>query len=110
MPNALLEAMACGLPCIATRVSGSEDIISDGANGILVEPGEPDQIASALRSIITDAELAERVGRAARATVLLDYQLTQSVDRCLALYRELLAEANINSNRRRIRTRAVTRR
>jgi glycosyltransferase involved in cell wall biosynthesis len=92
MPNALLEAMACGLPCIATRVSGSEDIIADGLNGILVESEQPVQIADALRCIIEDAELAHRLGLEARVTVVREYQLAQSVERCLALYRQLLAE------------------
>jgi glycosyltransferase involved in cell wall biosynthesis len=92
MPNALLEAMACGLPCIATRVSGSEDIIADGLNGILVESEQPVQMADALRRVMEDTELAERLGREARVTVVREYQLAQRVDRCLALYRELLAE------------------
>jgi glycosyltransferase involved in cell wall biosynthesis len=92
MSNALLEAMACGLPCIATRVSGSEDIITDGLNGILVESEQPVQMADALRCLIEDTELAQRLGREARVTVVREYQLAQSVERCLALYYQLLAE------------------
>lgn len=92
MPNALLEGMACGLPCVATRVSGSEDAISDGINGLLVEPEQPAELAQALRRIIEDADFAQRLGREARATILRDYQLTTIVERCLELYRRLLTE------------------
>jgi glycosyltransferase involved in cell wall biosynthesis len=91
MPNALLEAMACSLPCVATRVSGSEDIISDGINGILVEPEQPAEMAQALRRIIEGTELAQRLGQAGRATVVRNYQLTTIVGQCLELYRRLLA-------------------
>jgi glycosyltransferase involved in cell wall biosynthesis len=93
MPNALLEAMACGLPCIATRVSGSEDII-DGLNGILIESEQPAQMADALRCLIEDTELVQRLRREARATVVREYQLTHIVERCLDLYRRILAENN----------------
>jgi glycosyltransferase involved in cell wall biosynthesis len=94
MPNALLEAMACGLPCIATCVSGSEDIIADGHNGILVESEQPAQMAHALRRIIEDTELAQCLGREGRATVVREYQLAHIVERSLDLYRQLLAENN----------------
>jgi glycosyltransferase involved in cell wall biosynthesis len=90
MPNALLEAMACGLPCVATRVSGSEDIISDGINGLLVEPEQPAEMAQALRRIIEDTDLAQRLGKEARITIVRDYQLTRVVEQCLELYRRLL--------------------
>lgn len=90
MPNALLEAMACGLPCVATRVSGSEDIIANGLNGILVEPEQPAQMADALRCLIEDTELAQRLGREGRATVVREYQLTHIVQQCLDLYWWLL--------------------
>src|SRR5260221_2707525 len=96
MPNALLEAMACGLPCVATRVSGSEDIIADGVNGLLVEPEQPAEMAQALRRILEDTELAQRLGREGRATVVRDYQLITIVEQCLELYRRLLAgEKNV---------------
>jgi glycosyltransferase involved in cell wall biosynthesis len=94
MPNALLEAMACGLPCIATRVSGSEDVIVDGFNGMLVESEQPVEMARALRSLIEETELAQRLGQAGRATVVREYQLVHIVEQCLDLYRQLLAEKN----------------
>lgn len=92
MPNALLEAMACGLPCVATRVSGSEDIITDGINGLLVEPEEPVELAQALRRMIEDQNLAQRLAQEARATVLRDYQLSVIAKRCLRLYYHLLTQ------------------
>lgn len=90
MPNALIEAMACGLPCIATRVSGSEDIITDGRNGLLVEPENPIEMAEALKRVIEDKSLAQQLAREGHKTVVREYQLAVVVDRCLALYRRLL--------------------
>jgi glycosyltransferase involved in cell wall biosynthesis len=90
MPNALLEAMACSLPCVATRVSGSEDIISNGVNGLLVEPERPAEMALALRSIIEDTNLVQQLGQEGYATVVRDYQLSTIVKQCLELYRHLL--------------------
>jgi len=90
MPNALLEAMACGLPCVATRVSGSEDIIADGVNGLLVEPEQPAEMDQALRLIIEDHDLARRLGDEGRATVVRNYQLSAVVEQCLDLYQRLL--------------------
>ena len=92
MPNALLEAMACGLPCVATRVSGSEDIISDGVNGLLVEPEQPAEMAQALCRVIEDTDLAQRLGQEGHATVVRDYRLTTVVEKCVELYRCLLTK------------------
>jgi glycosyltransferase involved in cell wall biosynthesis len=92
MPGALLEAMACGLPCIATRVSGSEDIICNGVDGLLVEPEQPAELADALRRVIQDTELARRLGREGRSKVVRSYQLRHVVEQCVALYRCLLAQ------------------
>jgi glycosyltransferase involved in cell wall biosynthesis len=92
MPNALLEAMACGLPCVATKVSGSEDIITDGINGLLVEPEQPDELAKALRRVIEDQNLAQQLGQEGRAAVLRDYQLSTISKRYLTLYRHLLTQ------------------
>ena len=98
MPNALLEAMACGLPCVATRVSGSEDIISDGVNGLLVEPEQPAQMAQALRRIIEDVDLGQKLGQAGRATVVREYQVHTIVEQCLELYGDLLKSEQNGNN------------
>ena len=95
MPNALLEAMACGLPCVATRVSGSEDIITDGVNGLLVEPERPAELAQALRRIVEDADLAQRLGSEARAAIVRDYQLSYVVQQLVELYHRLLAREKV---------------
>jgi glycosyltransferase involved in cell wall biosynthesis len=97
MPNALLEAMACGLPCVATRVSGSEEVISDGVDGLLVEAERPDELAEALRRIIGDDALARRLGGRARATVVEGYRVEVMAERYVALYRRLMARAGAAS-------------
>lgn len=90
MSNALLEAMACALPCVTTRVSGSEDIIEQGVNGLLVEPEQPQQLAYALRLLIEDIHLARKLGWRGYETILHYYQLGLTVQNCLAFYRYLL--------------------
>jgi glycosyltransferase involved in cell wall biosynthesis len=90
MPNALLEAMSCGLPCVATRVSGCEDVVEDGVSGLLVEAEQPAEMARALRRIIEDTELAQSLGQEAREAILRDYQLSHIVDRLVAFYRYIL--------------------
>ncbi len=92
MPNALLEAMSCGVPCIATRVSGSEDIIENGVNGLMVEPEQPAALAQALRLLIEDTELAQRLAAAGRATVERDYQLSRITERFVEFYRRALGK------------------
>jgi len=92
MPNALLEAMSCGLPCIATRVSGSEDVIQDGVNGLIVESERPAAMAQALRRLIEDTELAQRLGQEGRNTVIRDYQLSHVTQQTVELYRHILQQ------------------
>jgi glycosyltransferase involved in cell wall biosynthesis len=60
-PNVLLEAMACELPVVATRVGGVPRYVEDGANGLLVEPGQPDRLAAALARVLDDAALRARL-------------------------------------------------
>ncbi len=92
MPNALLEAMACGLPCVATRVSGSEDLIEDGVNGLLVEPEDVEALAQALLRLLGDPVLRTRLGAEARVTVETGYSIEQILDEYEKLYAELIAQ------------------
>ena len=90
MPNALLEAMACGLACVATRVSGSEDIIQHGVNGLLVESEDYQGLAQALLALFRDPRLAERYGQEARATIEQHYALEHITDTYVELYSRLV--------------------
>ena len=70
IPNALLEAMACGVPIVSTEVSGVPEVVNTECNGLLVPPEEPVALTSAIRRLLIDPGLAKRLGTAARASVL----------------------------------------
>jgi glycosyltransferase involved in cell wall biosynthesis len=69
LPMALLEAMAFGLPVVATRVGGIPDVIEDGESGLLIQPGRTGELTDALRRLISDAPLRSRLGERAQARV-----------------------------------------
>ena len=94
LSNALLEAMASGLPVIGSRVSGTEDFVLDGQTGELFEPGDLDGLVRALQRIDArdDAALA-RMGAAARAKILAEASLEAVTARLLALYGVVPIEA-----------------
>jgi glycosyltransferase involved in cell wall biosynthesis len=69
LPMALLEAMSYGMAVLATRVGGIPEVVADGAEGLLVEPGDAAALAAALRRLIADPELRARLAAAARARV-----------------------------------------
>ncbi|HSN19646.1 MAG TPA: glycosyltransferase family 4 protein [Usitatibacter sp.] len=75
LPMSVLEAMAAGCPVIASAVGGIPDLIEHGVNGLLVPPGAPRVLGEALRSLLADPELAARLGREARSTIVLRYTL-----------------------------------
>ena len=97
MPNALLEAMASGLACIATQVSGSEDVIQHGTNGLLVESENYEEMAQALVTLLQDRALAQKYGLAARATIEQGYTLEQVLGMYTAVYQRLVANQEPSS-------------
>jgi glycosyltransferase involved in cell wall biosynthesis len=87
LPVALLEAMACGLPCIASRLKGStEAVIEHGVNGLLVPPGDVDALAAALAGLLADPAARARLGAAARATITARYSSEHVAERWLDAY------------------------
>jgi glycosyltransferase involved in cell wall biosynthesis len=70
IPNVLLEAMAMGLPVVASRVSGIPELVQDGINGLLVEPNDPNALADALQKVLQQPTLGCTLGCSARATVV----------------------------------------
>ncbi len=78
-PNALLEAMASGLACVASKTGGIPDMIRHGESGLLVEPGELGQWAKALHLLSRDVVLRKCLGKAARERVLKNNSLSEAV-------------------------------
>ncbi|MBA3019133.1 MAG: glycosyltransferase family 4 protein [Proteobacteria bacterium] len=89
-PNSVLEAMACGLPVIATRIGGIVDVIKDEENGLLVEPGNANQLADALKRLICDAEYASALGRNALKTIRKNYDINVIANEYIDLYTGLM--------------------
>jgi glycosyltransferase involved in cell wall biosynthesis len=73
MPNVVLEAMASGLPIVATRIAGSEELVVPGETGLLVPPEDVAAVHAALRELIPDAALRRKMGAAARRRVEQHY-------------------------------------
>jgi glycosyltransferase involved in cell wall biosynthesis len=92
LSNALLEAMASGLACIATRVGGATDVITHRQNGWLLQPDEPAQLQEAINTLLADVASRTRLGEQARLKMLREYALPMVADRLLLLYRSLLMD------------------
>jgi len=88
MPNAVLEAMAAGLPIVTTDIPENRVLITDRVNGLLVEPAKAEAIQEALEDVFRDARLRSRIGKAARATVEQRF----SMPRVLQMWGEALRE------------------
>jgi glycosyltransferase involved in cell wall biosynthesis len=73
MPNAVLEAMSSGLPVVATRIAGSEELVLDGETGFLVPSENVDELREALRKILMNPELRKNMGAASRVRVEQNY-------------------------------------
>lgn len=86
IPNVLLEAMACGVPVIATPVSGIPELIVAEREGVLVPPNSPEMLADALDRLLAQPELCDRLALAARAKVEAWFSVEGSSSRLLALF------------------------
>lgn len=91
--NTILEAMATGLPVVATRVGGNAELIEDGVTGALVPSGSPEALAEALATYIDDPEIRRAHGRAARARVERDFAMSSMVSRYMEVYDDLFSGA-----------------
>lgn len=89
--SAFLEAMACGVPVVATPVGGIPDFLRDGETGLLCRPHDPESVASAVHRSLADLSLAERLSRNGRELVQQDYDWDKVAARIGDLYEELLA-------------------
>jgi glycosyltransferase involved in cell wall biosynthesis len=86
LPNSIIEAMAVGLPVIATRVGGIPELISDGESGLLVEPHDPAALGAAIHALANDPGRRQQMGELNRTTVRERFTLEKSVARYEELY------------------------
>ncbi len=89
LPLAVLEAMAAGLPVVATAVPGHTDVVEDGVTGALVPPDDPERLAAAAAALLPDRSRREAMGRAGRARVEARFPRAQMVAQMAVLYRGL---------------------
>jgi glycosyltransferase involved in cell wall biosynthesis len=80
VPVVLMEAMACGIPCVATGITGIPELIEHGVSGLLVPPSDVDAFTAAIEHLMDDAALRQRLGTAARERVMSRYDLRVNTD------------------------------
>ncbi len=91
LPNLVLEAMLFRKPVVATAAPGTTEVVLDGQNGVLVPIGNPPLLARAIRDVVRDGALAQRLGQAGREHVVTNFATQTMIDRFAALYEELAA-------------------
>ncbi len=93
MPMAIVEAFACGVPTIASRLGGMQEMIDDGRNGLLVAPADPEHLAESVRwAFNRETEMAE-LSRAARAEYESHYTAAENCARLIDIYRAAIAQS-----------------
>lgn len=90
---AALEAMACGVPAVCSRVGGLPEVITDGVEGFLVTPGDTQAMGERALEILTSPDLREKMGKAARARSLKQYCADKIISLYEHLYRRVLDES-----------------
>lgn len=94
LPNSVLEAMACGLPVIATNVGGLPEAVIHNGSGLLVSHGDPAAMIDALENLLFDRGRREQFGRRARVLAETDFNLAKQAQRYVTLFKELLPNAS----------------
>lgn len=90
MPMAVIEAMACGLPIVATQVGGLLDLVCPDLNGLLVPPGQPDQLAVAIHRLIVDPQIRHSMQAASFQLAQEKFDIENLVSRLVDIYQTLL--------------------
>jgi glycosyltransferase involved in cell wall biosynthesis len=93
LPNAVLEAMAAGLPVVATRVGGTPEIVEEGKTGFLVDVGDAEMMSRRILDLLRDPALRRAMGEAGCARVQREFTIEQMIERLEGLYDALLQKA-----------------
>jgi len=86
LPTTLLEAMACGLPSIATDVDGSSEVINHGQTGLLVPPKCPETLSESIQDLLADGQKRKNIGNSGRRYVKENYDWSKIADKFAEIY------------------------
>lgn len=92
MPMTVLEAMAMGLPSVATDVAGTPEALRNGIDGLLVPPANPTALANAIACLAGDIDLRRQMGSSARHRVREQFTGRQMAEKCMTVYQQVLGE------------------
>jgi glycosyltransferase involved in cell wall biosynthesis len=92
MPNAIMEAMAAGLPVVASNIPGNDELVIEGQTGFLVPVGDTKALATRINQLLDDDVLRKSFGQAGQERVRTAFTMEQMVERHVALYRQLLSQ------------------
>jgi glycosyltransferase involved in cell wall biosynthesis len=92
LPMSLLEAMAAGLPVVTTNVGGIPDLVTDGKDGVIVEPGDVAALTDAIKGILLDAKFGERLGKLARERIASQFSIDSAIKQLEKLYSEMVPQ------------------
>jgi len=95
MPRSLLEAMSAGLPVVASDIRGCREEVVDGQTGLLVPPGDVPALARAIQRLLSESELARKMGQAGRERARRLFDDRVVLERQLSVYRRLLGERGL---------------
>jgi glycosyltransferase involved in cell wall biosynthesis len=91
MPNVVMEALAAGVPVVATQVGGVTELVEEGESGLLVRPRDPEALSQRMRELMSlTSEQRQRMGLRGRDHIVASYSLQAMADRWLKLYQQLL--------------------
>ena len=99
--NTILEAMATGLPVVATAVGGNPELVQDGVTGSLVPPNDPPRMAEKICAYAEDPALCRRHGEAGRARIDREFHMDSMVNAYMSVYDRLLVDKRISHRKRR---------
>ena len=92
----ILEAMAAGLPVVATSVGGTPELVVDGKTGLLVPPGDPTALAGAITALLENPEARGSMGQAGRRWVQLRFTVEEMVQKTEQLYEDMLLKKGLS--------------